>query len=183
MPLMVPITLMPLPGAGAVAEGCQRLLGPSSSVAGDRHLLAALRHLRAEQRGYGTERQDKVISLASRTERTRELAFCRARNNLFEATPGTPFQVGHSKTPKANKRFRRPIEIHVELVRLRPTTLHTRKNQPVFTSVDIKGFDKFSLIVDNIFREFPGRPPRMRTAVSSRCRVFVELLSVVVLLW
>ena len=76
MPLMVPVTLMPLLGAGAVAEGCQQLLGPSSSVAGDRHLLAALRHLRAEQRGYGTERQDKVISLASRTERTRELAFC-----------------------------------------------------------------------------------------------------------
>ena len=61
------------------------------------------------------------------TERE-ELAFCRGLKsacNLFEATPGTPFQVGHSKNPNAKKRCHRPIEI--ELVRLRPTTLHSKE--------------------------------------------------------
>ena len=92
-------------------------------MAGTQHLLAALRHLRAEQRGHGTERQDGVaITLAYVPMNAKRLPFARRKmrtRNLLMATPGTPFQVGHSKTLKANKRR---SHIEIELVRLRPTT-------------------------------------------------------------
>ena len=52
--------------------------------------------------------------------------------NLFQATPGTSFQVGHSNNPNAQNR---QWHIEKELVRLRPTTL-SRKNQPVLHVFD-----------------------------------------------
>ena len=47
------------------------LYGSARRVAGDRYLLAALRHLRAEQRGHGTERQD----MARKEEVNKSLPF------------------------------------------------------------------------------------------------------------
>ena len=58
-------------------------------MAGTQHLLAALRHLRAEQRGHGTERQDgrvTLFALAEEPKREGALAFCISKErprNLF----------------------------------------------------------------------------------------------------
>jgi hypothetical protein len=48
----------------------------------------------------------KLWQFRSGRRSAQELAFCRILQkcrNLFEATPGNPFQVGHSKTPKGKQ--------------------------------------------------------------------------------
>ena len=76
-------------------------------MAGAPHILAALRHLRAELRGHGTERQDGRMTLFALAEEARaeSLPFiCKERpRNLFKATPGTSFMLVTALVPERTK--------------------------------------------------------------------------------
>ena len=76
-------------------------------MAGAPHIIAALRHLRAEQRGHGTERQDGRVTLFALAEEARAecLPFiCKERpRNLFKATPGTSFMLVTALVPERTK--------------------------------------------------------------------------------
>ena len=69
--------------------------------------------------------------------------------SLYQATPGTSFQVGHSNNPNAQNR---QWHIEKELVRLRPTTL-SRKNQPVLHVFDLSAPLRLDLLYRNQTRD------------------------------
>ena len=120
---MVPVTIMPLAGAGAVApKGDSNSRGrprpwPVPNTFLLRCAICALSNV-----AMGLSGKMVAITLAYVPMNAKRLPFARRKmrtRNLLKATPGTPFQVGHSKTLKANKRR---SHIEIELVRLRPTT-------------------------------------------------------------
>ena len=96
-------------------------------MAGTQHLLAALRHLRAEQRGHGTEQQDgRKFALAS--EKRKSLPFAQSALAIYFRQLLAP--LFRLVTAITQTLMNRQWNIEEELVRLRPTTL-SRKNQPV----------------------------------------------------
>ena len=108
MPLMLPVTIMPLAGAGAVApKGDSNSRGrprpwPVPNTFLLRCAICALSNV-----AMGLSGKMVAITLAYVPMNAKRLPFARRKmrtRNLLKATPGTPFQVGHSKTLKANKR-------------------------------------------------------------------------------
>ena len=105
MPLMVPVTIMPLAGAGAVApKGDSNSWGrphpwPVPNTFLLRCAICALSNVAMGLSG-------KTVAITFASDERKELAFCptqKRTRNLLKATPRAPFQVGHSKNPKCNQ--------------------------------------------------------------------------------
>ena len=126
---MVPVTIMPLAGAGAVApKGDSNFWGRPRPwpVPHTFSLRCAICALRAEQRGHGTERQDgRKFALASKRK---SLPFAQSALAIYFRQLLAP--LFRLVTAITQTLMNRQWNIEEELVRLRPTTL-SRKNQPV----------------------------------------------------
>jgi len=132
MPLMVPVTIMPLAGAGAVApKGDSNSWGrphpwPVPNTFLLRCAICALSNVAMGLSG-------KMVALTLASDERKELAFCPTQNAHSQSIKGNssrPFSGWSQQKPK-RKQSMMPKEI--ELVRLRPTTLHSKEPTCFYT--------------------------------------------------